>query len=167
MSGWINTTLGEIADGPQGFIDGPFGSNLPASDYVDAGVPVIRGSNLSLGVSRFNANGFVFVSEQTAERLRRSTAKANDIVFTKKGTIGQTGIVPNISKFPVFILSSNQMRLRVDPTKADPLFVYYFVSQKTSVDKVMRDSEVTGVPKTNLTYFRTFPIALPSLSEQR
>jgi len=167
MSGWISTTLGEIADGPQGFIDGPFGSNLPASDYVDAGVPVIRGSNLTLGLSRFNANGFVFVSQQTAERLRRSSAKANDIVFTKKGTIGQTGLVPNICKFPVFILSSNQMRLRVDLTKADPLYVYYYVSQRTSVDKVLRDSEVTGVPKTNLTYFRTFPIALPSLREQR
>jgi type I restriction enzyme, S subunit len=167
MSGWINTTLGEIADGPQGFIDGPFGSNLPASDYVDAGVPVIRGSNLSLGVSRFSANGFVFVSEQTAERLRRSMAKANDIVFTKKGTIGQTGFVPNIPQVPVFILSSNQMRLRVDLSKADPLFVYYYVSQRTSVDKVIRDSEVTGVPKTNLAYFRNFPIALPSLMEQR
>jgi type I restriction enzyme, S subunit len=167
MKGWSTTTLGEIADGPQGFIDGPFGSNLPASDYVEQGIPVIRGSDLSLGLSRFHAHEFVFVSSQTADRLMRSNARPGDIIFTKKGTIGQTGLVPNNLPFSLFLLSSNQMRLRVDQNKADPLFVYYYVSQKACVEKVIRDSEATGVPKTNLTYFRTFPIHLPPLEEQR
>jgi type I restriction enzyme S subunit len=167
MGDWIDATLGEIADGPQGFIDGPFGSNLPASEYVSAGIPVIRGSNLSLGVSRFVSDEFVYVSRQTAERLVRSQARPNDIIFTKKGTIGQTGLVPNLTKFPKYVLSSNQMRLRVNTSIAEPLFVYYYVSQISSVLKVIQDSEATGVPKTNLTYFRTFPIKLPPLQEQR
>ncbi len=66
--GWSTTTLGEIASGENGLVDGPFGSNLPASAYTENGVPVVRGSNLSLGVARFGSNEFVYVSDETANK---------------------------------------------------------------------------------------------------
>ena len=162
------TTLGEIAESEgYGLVDGPFGSNLPASSYTESGVPVIRGSNLSLGVERFNSDEFVYVSEETADRLQRSLCRPWDIVFTKKGTLGQTVLVPDDGPNNVYLLSSNQMKLTVDRKVADPLFVYYYVSSPASTAKIKRDSEATGVPKTNIAYLRDFPIALPPLSEQR
>lgn len=165
---WRYSTLGDIAiRGGTGLVDGPFGSNLPSSEYVRDGVPVIRGSNLSLGTTRFNDSGFVFVSEHTARRLCRSLCSAGDIVFTKKGTLGQTGLIPDDARYPQYLLSSNQMRLTVDRSVADPLFVYYYVSSAASRAKIVRDSEATGVPKTNLAYLRGFPILLPPLAEQR
>ncbi len=165
---WQLTTLLSIArtDG-YGLVDGPFGSNLPASEYVPVGTPVIRGSNLTLGTSRFQDDGYVFVSDTTAKRLERSLCVPDDIVFTKKGTLGQVGLVPRTSKYKRFLISSNQMKLSVDTSLADPLFVYYYVSSPVSRDKIVRDSEQTGVPKTNLAYLRTFPILLPTLPEQR
>ena len=167
-SEWSQATLGSIAiNEGYGLVDGPFGSNLPASLYADEGVPVIRGSNLALGTSRFRAQEFVFVSWDTAKRLARSLCRPLDIIFTKKGTLGQTGLVPEGSKYDQYLLSSNQMKLTVDPLVADPLFVYYFVSSPESTEKIIRDSEATGVPKTNVTYLREFPITLPPLSEQR
>ena len=69
--------------------------------------------------------------------------------------------------YNLYLLSSNQMRLRVDVSKADPYFVYYYLTQKNIIKKIIRDSESTGVPKTNLAYFRSFPIKLPALSEQQ
>ena len=165
---WRHTTLAEIASsGEHGFVDGPFGSNLPASSYTESGIPVIRGANLSLGTQRFNDSSFVFVSKETAERLERSCCRPFDVVFTKKGTIGQTGLVPANGRFDRYLISSNQMKLTVDQTLSDPLFVYYHVSSPASQEKIRRDSEATGVPKTNLTYLRTFPIYLPPLSEQK
>jgi len=59
------------------------------------------------------------------------------------------------------------MKLTVDRRVADPLFVYYFVSSPASTEKIIRDSEATGVPKTNVAYLRNFPIDLPPLAEQR
>jgi len=59
------------------------------------------------------------------------------------------------------------MKLTVDPLVADPRYVYYFVSSPESTEKIIRDSEATGVPKTNVAYLRTFPITLPPLYEQR
>jgi type I restriction enzyme S subunit len=59
------------------------------------------------------------------------------------------------------------MKLMVDKTKADSLFVYYYVSSPQSREKIVRDASITGVPKTNVAYLRAFPIRLPSLPEQR
>jgi len=164
---YIQTTLGSIAKGSLGLVDGPFGSNLPASEYRENGIPIIRGSNLTVGTARFRAAEFVFVSNQTAERLSRSLCRPLDIIFTKKGTLGQTGIIPQDGPYSSYLLSSNQMRLTVDPEVADPKFVYYVVSSSESTEKIIRDSEATGVPKTNLAYLREFPIVLPPLAEQR
>lgn len=165
--GWKETTLGAIALGEHGLVDGPFGSNLPASAYTAAGIPVIRGSNLSLGEARFFDQEFVFVSAEFATKLARSTCGPRDVVFTKKGTIGQTGFVPPRGRFERYLLSSNQMKLSVDPAKADALFVYYVVSSPASRDRIIRDASVTGVPKINVAYLRGFPIRLPPFLSNR
>lgn len=165
--GWKPTTLGAIASAPHGLVDGPFGSNLPASAYVHAGIPVIRGSNLSLGTRRFLDEGFVWVSESTAAGLSRSICRRGDIVFTKKGTLGQTGYIPASALFDRYLLSSNQMKLTVDQRVGDPLYVYYYVSAPESREKIVQDASVTGVPKTNVAYLRDFPIVLPPLPTQR
>lgn len=159
------TTLGAIALGKSGAVDGPFGSNLKASCYVDSGIPVIRGSNLSLGLSEFKSDEFVYVGDDTFSRLSRSECLPQDIIFTKKGTLGQTGFVPN-APYKSYLVSSNQMRLRVDSNKANPKYVYYWVSSKKAVDKIRGESEHTGVPKINLDYLKKFPINLPSLVYQ-
>ena len=150
-----------------GSVDGPFGSNLPASDYTDSGVPVIRGCNLSLGDERFKDYNYVFVSENTAERLIRSSCKANDIVFTKKGTLGQTGLVPSDSQHKMFILSSNQMRVRLNAEIANPLYVYYFVSSPYSRQRILADAMTSGVPKINLGYLRNFKLLLPEIESHK
>jgi type I restriction enzyme S subunit len=165
--GWELKTLDDIAQSDYGLVDGPFGSNLPASCYVPSGIPVIRGSNLSLGEVSFKGDDFVYVSEETAKRLARSLCGPEDIVLTKKGTLGQTGFVPENHRYKQFLISSNQMKLSVNRDVADPRFVYYYVSSPMSREKIIRDSEVTGVPKTNLAYLKTFPILLPSLDEQK
>jgi type I restriction enzyme S subunit len=122
---------------------------------------------LSLGEARFLDHEFVYVSEEMAARLARSTCVPGDVVFTKKGTIGQTGFVPLRGRFERYLLSSNQMKLSVDPAKADGLFVYYVVSSPAGRGKIVRDASVTGVPKTNVMYLRDFPIRLPPLRKQR
>lgn len=166
-SKWKQTTLGDLALGFDGAVDGPFGSNLPAAAYTDSGYPIIRGSNLSVGLDDFKDSDFVFVPEHIFQKLSRSDCRAGDIIFTKKGTLGQTGLISAKHRFKKYLLSSNQMRLRVDPDKALPEYVYYFVSSQKAINKLIQDSECTGVPKINLAYLRSFPISLPSLSEQK
>jgi type I restriction enzyme S subunit len=57
--------------------------------------------------------------------------------------------------------------MRLNATIADADFVYYYLSQASSIEKIIRDSEHTGVPKINLGYIKKFPIVLPSLAIQK
>ncbi len=159
-------TLSDITLKKYGLVDGPFGSNLPASDYTSEGIPVIRGTNLSIGKYRFKDGNYVYVSKETAKRLHRCGCTPDDIIFTKKGTIGQVGIVPQTSKFKEFILSSNQMRLRLDKNVADPLFTYYYLSSPRISQKIIMEAMTTGVPKINLGYLKKFQIFFPPLPIQ-
>ena len=75
-------------------------------------------------------------------------------------------MVPKNGRHSRYLLSSNQMRLRVNKYLANPVFVYYFMSSARSISKIVQDSEATGVPKINLQYLKSFPIKLPSVSHQ-
>lgn len=151
---------------PKGLIGGPFGSTLGKKDYVPSGIPVIRGQNLS-GAGRFNESEFVYVTrEKVTADLARNLAQPGDLIFTQRGTLGQVGLIPS-GVNDVFVISQSQMRLRVDPTKADSLYVYYCFRSQAMLALIQSRAIVTGVPHINLAILGELPIPLPSLSVQR
>ena len=88
MSKWVHTTLKDICCPEKGsIISGPFGSNISSKFFVDKGVPVIRGNNLSLSLDKFYDDGFVFVTKEKADELN-CYALEGDLLFTGAGTIG-------------------------------------------------------------------------------
>lgn len=162
---WRHVTIEEIA-GRDGVAGGPFGSDLVRSDYTISGVPVIRGTNLGVSGSRFSADDFVYVSDAKADALARNIAKPGDVVVTQRGTLGQVGLVPDIG-VDRFVISQSQMRLRCDATKADPLFVYYWLLLPDTVHHIEANAVATGVPHINLGFFKGMKLCLPPLWEQR
>ena len=148
------------------FVGGPFGSNLTTRDYVEEGVPVIRGNNLPAG-SSFHDDDFVFVSEKKADDLRANTAYPGDVVFTQRGTLGQVGLVPMESRFPRYIISQSQMKLTVHPEVGDPRFIYYFFRMPATVQKVVNHALTSGVPHINLGILKDFQISLPLVGVQQ
>jgi type I restriction enzyme S subunit len=147
-------------------VGGPFGSELTTKDYVEQGIPVIRGSNLPDEQS-FRDEGFVFVTEQKANLLRANNAFAGDLVFTQRGTLGQVGIIPLDSKYPRYLLSQSQMKLAVDEERADARFVYYFFRCPDTVQRVKNLALTSGVPHINLGILRDFDVPLPPLQAQK
>ncbi|MCB4859136.1 restriction endonuclease subunit S [Sphingobium sp. PNB] len=145
---------------------GPFGSKLVSSMYADEGVPVIRGANMGDG-SRFHDADFVFVTTEKADELRAHTARRGDVIFTQRGTLGQVALIPPTSRFDRYVISQSQMKLTVDPLKADAAFIYYcFCEPKIRSDFVGLASS-SGVPHVNLATLREYSIPLPPLDEQR
>jgi type I restriction enzyme S subunit len=162
---WSEVSVGEIAaPNKNALVGGPFGSNLIQRDYRPSGVPVIRGQNMGLG--RWVSGEFVFVSEEKAQQLSPNSARPGDLVFTQRGTIGQVAIVPP-RPFENYIISQSQMKLTVDSTKADAMFLYYLFTSDEQRDYIRRNAIQTGVPHTNLKHLRTTPLTLPPLSTQR
>ena len=105
-------------------VGGPFGSELTTRDYVEEGVPVIRGVNLPED-RLFNDDEFVYVREEKAEQLIANNAYPGDVVFTQRGTLGQVGLIPTESRFPRYVISQSQMKLTVNSEKTEAHFVYY------------------------------------------
>jgi type I restriction enzyme S subunit len=166
-SEWRECRLEDIAaPSRNALVGGPFGSDLVSSDYVPSGVPVIRGENVSLG--RWVAGDFAFVSAEKAVRLAANTAGPLDLVFTQRGAnhYRQVALVPAMAP-ERFLISQSQMKLTVDPSAADPLFIYYLMRAPEQQAYLQRNAIQTGVPHTNLSILRRMPIRIPPLSQQR
>lgn len=168
-SEWRLATVKEIAAPyATALATGPFGSAISSKYFVESGVPVIRGSNLSAEVStRLVDEGLVFVSAEKAAEFQRSEVRRGDLIFTCWGTINQVGLIDARSKFDRYIISNKQMKLSVDPTKADQRFIYYLFSGPDKQAEILDNGIGSSVPGFNLGQLRRHEFLLPPLLEQR
>ncbi len=163
-SEWQEATVGEIAASDRNaLVGGPFGSNLVSRDYVDEGIPVIRGQNMG---GRWVSGDSAYVTSTKAASLEANLARPGDIVFTQRGTLGQVSLVPD-GPFERYLVSQSQMKLTVNREIADPLFFYYVFRSAEQQDYIRQHAIQTGVPHTNLGILRETPVPLPPLREQR
>jgi type I restriction enzyme, S subunit len=147
-------------------VGGPFGSNLVSADYLEEGVPVVRGVNLPKDAS-FSCDRLVFVSESKADSLKQNLAKPGDLIFTQRGTLGQVGIAPHDTPYERFLISQSQMKMSVDQEKCDPRYLYYFFRMPSTVDYIHNHALQSGVPHINLGILRRFEVVCPPIDIQR
>ena len=103
-------------------VDGPFGSNLKVSDYVENGpVPVLTTKNLTGDYSNVR-----YITQDKFEELKRSEVRPNDILMAKIGSCGKTGIYP--VNMPSAIIPANLMKITVHPEVEQKYVYYYFDS---------------------------------------
>lgn len=164
---WPLTPVAELAAGRKWAINGgPFGSKLVSRDYVNSGVPVIRGANLPFD-KRFHSDDFVFVSEEKADELLANNAHPGDVIITQRGTLGQVGIIPLNSAYPRYVISQSQMKITVDPARVDADWLYYCFRSPAYQNELINRASSSGVPHINLGVLREFKLPLPDLPTQR
>lgn len=120
--GFPSATVHSLADK---FSDGPFGSNLKSSHYVDAGVPVVRLQNI--GVGRYLDHDRAFVSETHYATLSKHDCRPGDILI---GTLG----VPNLRAciqpdfLPRALNKADCIQFRTKPGVADPVWACWLLN---------------------------------------
>ena len=76
--GWLDVALGELFIAARDdIVDGPFGSNLKASEYVDSGIPIARLQNITRNL--FVTKNIKYVTPAKASELSRHTFVPGDI----------------------------------------------------------------------------------------
>jgi type I restriction enzyme S subunit len=115
---WDKVALSECVAAPDDIRCGPFGTQLLKNEFQDEGVPL-------WGIKQVN-KGFAiptheFVSCRKAKELANYSIVSGDIVMTRKGTIGNCSVYPD--GFPLGIMHSDLLRVRVDRRKCDPEFL--------------------------------------------
>lgn len=162
---WPLVKIDDIkSDNPNSITIGPFGSRMKSDCYVDSGIPVIRGSNLTSG--RKLAGKFVYITEEKAKELSSSIVLKNDLVFPHRGAIGEVGIIMEDKRY---ILSSSLMKLACDLDKAHPLYLYYFFKSKQGRHELLKNASQVGTPGIGqpLTSLRNITLKLPEPDEQK
>lgn len=160
---WVIKRLIDIAeDNKNAIVDGPFGSNLKVSDYIEGtdGVPVLTTKNLE-GI--YTNDSLRFISFRKFEELRRSEVRAGDILVAKIGSCGKTGIYPDY--MPSAIIPANLLKISVSP-EINKFFVYYYLNSPQFRNLLSGITTATAQPAFAVTKFRTLPIPLPNRTLQ-
>jgi type I restriction enzyme S subunit len=115
---------------------------------------------------RWVGGDFAWVSEDKAEELSANLAFPGEIVFTQRGTLGQVCLVPD-GPYNKYVLSQSQMKLRVNLSICDPLFMLYQFASPGQQAYIDMNAIRVGVPHTNLGILRDTPCQVPPLAEQK
>ncbi len=161
MSEWKDLRLGDIT---KVITKGTTPSNIGA-DFTESGIKYIRSEMLKQSKHLSN-DGFLYISEDTHSRLRRSQLQCNDILFSMAGAyLGKTAIlrdcdVPSNTNQAVAII-------RVNEAVADADFVYYYLNLPTTTKLVNSISSQSAQPNINLTQIGDLITPMPNLPTQR
>ncbi|MEA3443860.1 MAG: restriction endonuclease subunit S [Bacteroidota bacterium] len=145
---------------------GPFGSDIKAENFIDEGVPVIRGTNFNY--DKYIDGDFVFLTDNKADELIGSNCKPNDIVFTHRGTIGQVALIPKNS-YKRYVISQSGMKLTVNNTLINYEFLFYFFKSKYGQFQILKYESQVGVPSISnpLTSLKEIEVPVPPLPVQK
>ena len=119
-------SIDQISDKSKRFpvVDGPFGTQLHADEYVKEGVPVVRITNLSYS-GKFSINDLVFVNENKYKELIRSEILKDDIIIAKTGaTIGKSALFP----LERGIIASSCLKVSSNRKIVDPVYKIYMLN---------------------------------------
>lgn len=109
--------VGDLVDAGYAEIKtGPFGTQLRASDYVEAGRPVLNVRNVGFGDVR--PKDLEFVDEATASRLSSHLLRPQDIIFGRKGAVERHAFITE--RYDGAMQGSDCIRLRVSDDSPVP-----------------------------------------------
>lgn len=159
---WPTATLGDVS---YSIVDGPFGSSLKASDYVDEGVPVLQGKNIT-------GNSFVwkevrYISHTKAQELKRSSVVVGDHLIIKIGSIGYSAIIDQLDGHEFAIIPANLARIRPDRRIVDDRFLHHWLKSEPTRLHFQSVASKTAQPALSLSKIRNAILPLPPLDEQR
>lgn len=98
-------------------------------DYVDCGVPEVRGELLKDGGEiEGDLSLFRFIDDETAARFPKVRLETGDIVMSVRGTMGKIGIARNIHRGAV--ITANLIRLAPDRQKISPEFFKFVLTSE-------------------------------------
>jgi type I restriction enzyme S subunit len=164
-NGWSWVKLEELVASPRNdIVDGPFGSDMKASEYVEQGVPIIRLQNIKRNL--FLKKNIRYISSEKAKQLDRHSFRKNDIVITKLGApLGKACLVP--SDFEKGVIVADVVRLRVDEQFVSRKYLVFAINSDTVTTNLNLKTKGTTRPRVNLGQIRSLTIPLAPLNEQK
>ncbi len=162
MKEWKEYKLGELIDlSIANLQTGPFGTMLNASEYSSDGVPVIAVQDI--GDNKLVYHKFVYVPNETAERLTRYRVKEFDIIFGRKGAVDRRALIKKSEEG--WLQGSDCIRLRFT-NEINAKYISYQLGSDSHKDWMFQFATGATMPSLNQEILKLLPIKLPTLPEQ-
>jgi type I restriction enzyme S subunit len=159
--GWKWGTVSDAgAHQRNAIVDGPFGSNLKVSDYVEGGpVPVLTTKNLE--GKYYDVR---YITKEKFEELKRSAVYPGDILMAKIGSCGKTGIYPPNN--PPAMIPANLLKVSLND-QFELKYVYYYFNSSFFQKALRTITKATAQPAFGVTNFRKLPLPYTTRDQQK
>lgn len=159
---WENKKLIDMVK-ERGIFDGPFGSNLKTSDYVNMGVRVVRLENV--GVLNFIKEKESYISIEKYQTLLNHTVFEEDVIFSS--FISESVRVCQIPKLDTpAIAKADCFCIRPDRKMLVNKYLCYALSNPNIYDNFVELVHGATRPRINTSQLKNIFLAVPSLPEQ-
>lgn len=143
--------------------DGPFGSNLKSSDYVDKGVRVVRLENIEH--LYFVGEKETFISKLKYQTLLRHTVGEGDIIFSSFITEEiRACILPKLQTKAV--AKADCFCIRPDEKLINKQFLLFSLVSSNSYNQLVLNIHGATRPRINTTQLKELTLSVPGLDDQ-
>ena len=163
VPGTKRVKLNELVSDQDDIKCGPFGTQLGKHEYREQGVPLwgIRHVN-----SNFSIHTHEYVTVEKAKELKQYSLIADDIVMTRKGTVGNCHLYPK--HLQEGVMHSDLLRIRANKEVALPAFLVSVLQQSKDVERqidlISHGAIMAGI---NVGKLKSIEIELPPLTAQQ
>lgn len=159
-AGWTAECLGNLN---VAIFDGPFGSHLKTSDYVESGIRVIRLENIGYG--RFIDEKRSFVSAEKYQGIKRHTVVPGDIVCSSFVTEAiRSALIP--SHIPFAVNKADCFGIRFFGAAVNPKFVQFCLQSRIAFKQLERLIHGVGRPRINTSQLKEIVVPVCAREEQ-
>ena len=145
------------------FVNGPFGSDLLASEITEEGVPVIYSGDVKAG--SFLRKSSKYVTPEKAKQLNFCRVDPGDLLLAKVGDPpGEAAIYPKNSV--VGIVTQDVVRVKVDQKKAAASYVRYLLNSDAGRYAIKLISVESTRNRFSLGDFKAIRVCIPTFSDQ-
>ena len=154
-NGWNTLALSEITKEKISY------GIVQAGPHVTDGIPYIKSADVG---GEIDVDSLQRTAKEIHHKYRRSSVHPNDIVFSLRGNIARTSIVP--TSLQEANLTQGTARISVND-KNDTKFVYYKLASTPILNRINALSKGSTFKEISLEELRKVKLPLPPLEEQR
>lgn len=160
---WEQKQLKDIVN-EGGIFDGPFGSNLKTSDYIDHGVRVVRLENIAN--LRFINEKTAYISNEKYETLKKHTVGCGDIIFSSFISDNtRVCLLPELDTLA--IAKADCFCIRPKQSIADSQYLCFVLASVEMFHQLFNLIHGATRPRINTTQLKQVEITIPPLPEQK
>jgi type I restriction enzyme S subunit len=157
-------TIGELAHGRHGIVDGPFGSNLKTEHYKESGIPVIQSGFVTSG--KFVAENYKYVDRAKYEEQIRSSVSGGDLVMAKIGAnAGRSALIP--SGHPTGILAGNCLKITPNGDLITKEYLAELMIHYHSSGRLADITNTTAQPAVSMSQLKKLSAFIPAIADQK